>query len=116
MQEVKLFEFESSDVRTLIRSEDDVWFCLKDVCDILELGNVSQVRTRLKEDGVISNEVIDALGRTQQAIFINEKNLYRVIFQSRKPQATRFQDWVFDDVLPSIRKYIAYSPNLLCCT
>lgn len=115
MQEVKLFEFESSDVRTLIKSEDDVWFCLKDVCDILELGNVSQVRTRLKPEGVITNDTLTD-GGIQSMTFVNEKNLYRVIFQSRKPQATRFQDWVFDDVLPSIRKYIAYSPNLLCCT
>ena len=32
-----------------------------------------------------------------QFIFVNEPNLYRVIFQSRKPEAKEFQDWVFED-------------------
>lgn len=41
-------------------------------------------------------------------IFISEKNLYRVIMRSDKPQAEPFQDWVCGEVLPSIRKHGAY--------
>lgn len=41
-------------------------------------------------------------------IFINEKNLYKVIMRSDKPQAEPFQDWVCGEVLPSIRKHGAY--------
>ena len=47
-------------------------------------------------------------------IFINEPNLYRCIFQSRKAEAEQFQDWVFNEILPSIRKsggYIATQAN-----
>jgi anti-repressor protein len=42
-------------------------------------------------------------------IFVNEPNLYRVIFQSRKPVATKFQNWIFDDVIPAIRTTGSYS-------
>lgn len=82
---------------------------LTDVCKILGLNNVSQVKTRLKKDGVITNEVIDSLGRKQTANFIDESNLYRVIFQSRKKEAEKFTDWVVEEVLPSIRKHGIYA-------
>lgn len=36
--------------------------------------------------------------------FVTEPDLYRCIFQSRKPTARKFQDWVFNEVLPSLRK------------
>src|SRR5699024_2386904 len=55
-------------------------------------------------DGVVSTDVIDNLGRVQSATFINEPNLYKVTFQSRKAEAEQFQDWVYEEVLPQIRK------------
>lgn len=93
---------------TIIENEGEPKFLLKDVCAILEIGNPSQVKTRL-EDGVISNEVIqDRLGRNQNATFINEDGLYDVILDSRKPEAKRFRKWITSDVIPSIRKHGAY--------
>ncbi|HDJ2741175.1 TPA: hypothetical protein PP068_001534 [Salmonella bongori] len=44
------------------------------------------------------------MGREQEAAFVNEPNLYRVIFRSNKPETKQFQDWVFSEVLPTIRK------------
>lgn len=89
---------------TIIESGGEPKFLLKNVCSILEIGNPSQVKTRL-EDEVISNEVIqDRLGRNQQATFINEDGLYDVILDSRKPEAKRFRKWITSEVLPSIRK------------
>lgn len=64
----------------------------------------SRVKTRLKTDGVTTSKVIDRLGREQEAAFINEANLYKTIFQSRKDSSERFTDWVTSEVLPSIRK------------
>lgn len=98
---------EFGDIRTAVINNEP-YLMLNDVCRILELNNVSQVKVRLNKDGVITNEVIDNLGRKQQATFINEANLYKVIFQSRKPEAERFADWVTSEVLPSIRKHGAY--------
>lgn len=115
MDNIKIFENnEFGSVRTAIIDNEPV-FCLADVCKALDIGNISQLKTRLKKDGVITNEVIDALGRTQKATFINESNLYKTIFQSRKPSAERFTDWVTSEVLPSIRKnggYIAGQESL----
>lgn len=51
---------------------------------------------------------MDRLGRKNQAIFINESNLYKVIFQSRKAEAERFTEWITSEVIPSIRKNGGY--------
>ncbi len=111
MNELQIFNNEEfGSVRTITKDNEPM-FCLTDVCKALEINNVSQLKTRLKEDGVITNEVIDSLGRKQTATFINESNLYKVIFHSRKPSAERFTDWVTDEVIPSIRKNGGYIAN-----
>lgn len=109
MQTVKLFENpEFGKVRVVMDENNEPLFCLSDVCKVLDLGNVSQVKSRLNY-GVISNEIInDSLGREQQATFINEDALYDVIFDSRKPEAKQFRKWVVSEVLPSIRKTGGY--------
>lgn len=108
MKDIQIFKNnEFGEIRTVSKN-DEPYLMLTDVCRILELFNVSQVKSRLKEDGVITNEVIDSLGRKQQATFINESNFYKVVFQSRKPQAEKFTDWVTSKVLPAIRKHGAY--------
>lgn len=107
--EIKIFKSERfGEIRTAGTSEEPL-FCLADVCKVLELGNPSQVKTRL-DDGVISNEVItDTLGRQQEMTFVNEDGLYDVILDSRKPQAKAFRKWITSEVLPSIRKTGNYS-------
>ena len=107
MNDLKIFENNEFEIRTTTINNEP-YFALNDVCKILEINNPSQAKTRLNKDGVISNEVIDSLGRTQFANFINEANLYKLAFQSRKPQAERFTDWVTSEVLPAIRKHGAY--------
>lgn len=98
---------EFGEIRTALINNEP-YFNLKDVCNILEIKNVSDCKSRLKKDGVATTEVIDSLGRTQEANFIDESNLYKVIFQSRKKEAEAFTDWVTSEVLPSIRKHGAY--------
>ena len=95
-------------IRTVTKDNEPM-FCLVDVCKALGLEQVSRVKSRLKEDGVTNSKVIDRLGREQEATFINESNLYKVIFQSRKPSAERFTDWVTSEVLPSIRNTGSYA-------
>lgn len=108
MKGLKVFgNGEFGSVRTA-QVNNEAYLMLNDVCFILDLNNVSQVKTRLLKDGVITNEVIDTLGRKQQATFINESNFYKVVFQSRKSNAEKFTDWVASEVLPSIRKHGGY--------
>lgn len=84
------------------------WFCLADVCKALEIKNVGDCKTRLKNDGIVFTDVVDKAGRKAKMLYINEGNLYRTIFQSHKPNAERFTDWVTEAVLPSIRKNGGY--------
>lgn len=98
---------EFGQVRTL-EIDGMVYFSNTDVCGALEINNPSQALKRLRKDGVISNEVIDNLGRKQVMKFISESNLYKLIFQSKKKEAEKFTDWVTDEVLPTIRKHGSY--------
>lgn len=108
MKNIQIFKNnEFGAIRTKI-IKDEPYFCLPDVCGALEIKNISQLKTRLNKDGVIISEVIDSVGRKQNANFVNELNLYKVIFQSRKESAERFTDWVAGEVLPSIRKTGGY--------
>ena len=103
-----LFQFEGRKIRIQVINHEPM-FCLADVCKALDLDAPHKVKERLNPDGGNTIPVIDTLGRTQQAYFINEQNLYKTIFQSRKPEAEKFTDWVTSEVLPSIRKTGKYA-------
>lgn len=66
------------------------------------MQNPMNVKKRLDEKGVYRIYALTNGGK-QQLIFIDEPNLYRCIFRSDKKKAKEFQDWVFNEVLPSIR-------------
>lgn len=106
MNELQVFNFQENQVRTQNRN-NEIWFCLKDVCSILEIKNHKDVISRLNLKGV---DTIDTLtkGGLQKMNFINESNLYKVIFQSRKPQAEQFTEWVTSEVLPTLRRTGSY--------
>lgn len=104
-KEFEIFNYKNlGSVRTYIDEMGEPWFCLTDVCNILELTNVSRLRERLSEDGLTLSKVIDSMGRNQEVYFINEGNLYRAIGRSRKKEANNFMNWVFDEILPNLRK------------
>jgi len=95
---------------TIIDKENEPHFLLKNVCEILGIGNHRHVRTRL-DKGVVSNYPLKTAGGMQQATFVNEDGLYDVILDSRKPEARRFRKWITSEVLPSIRKTGGYELN-----
>lgn len=98
---------EFGEIRTITKDNEPM-FCLADVCKALELTQPSKVKERLNSKGV---NIIPTLtkGGEQKLLYINESNLYKTIFQSRKESAERFTDWVTGEVLPSIRKTGSYS-------
>ena len=85
--------------------EGEIWFMAADVCKILGIKNVTQAVSNIDEDFKHMFN-IGLAGRAP--IFVNEPGLYNLIFQSRKPEAKKFQRWVYREVLPSIRKYGFY--------
>ena len=112
MKNVEIFNSPMfGELRTSRNEKDEPLFCLKDVCDSLEL-RVNDVikRTGCHPDsigvGVVTGKKSDGTYSIQEfdMYFITEPDLYRVIFQSRKSSARKFQDWVFDEVLPALRK------------
>lgn len=109
MNELEIFTFNSNEVKTTLINNEP-YFNLKDICDILEIKNISDCKGRLNKKGVVTADTLTN-GGIQKSNFINESNLYKVIFQSRKPQAEAFTDWVTSEVLPSIRKHGAYATS-----
>lgn len=107
MNELKIFNSEEfGDIRT-VQLNNEPMFCLSDVCKALGLTQPSKVKERLNEKGVSSIPTLTA-GGEQKLLYINESNLYKAIFQSRKESAERFTDWVTSEVLPTIRKTGSY--------
>jgi hypothetical protein len=98
--------FRGRAVRAFVR-DGEPWFVAKDVCDALGIKNPSQTLENFPENErntLSSNEgIIDGPGNPNVNI-VNEPGLYRLIFQSRKPEAEAFKTWVFTEVLPDIRR------------
>lgn len=101
------FNFENHPVRVELKDGEPL-FCLTDVATILDIGNANPSRFNLSDDGIHKMYSVDSKGRKNEITFINEPNLYRVIFRSNKKEAVKFQNWVFNEVLPSIRKTGSY--------
>lgn len=110
MNEIQIFRnAEFGEVRTLTGANGEVLFCGADVAKALGYANSRKaLADHCKNDGVTNRYIIDSMGRQQEAKFINEGNLYRLITHSKLPSAERFESWVFDEVLPTIRKHGAY--------
>lgn len=107
------FSFQATAVRTFADANGQPWFNASDVCTILGYRNPWDATAKhCRENGLAKHEVIDSMGRTQEATFINEGNLYRLIVKSRKPEAEAFEQWLMEEVLPAIRKTGSYNtPN-----
>lgn len=110
--QLSTFNFHNSPVRTITDPKGEIWFCGTDVCNILCYQNSRKaLQDHCKEAGVTKRYTPTTSGN-QEITFINEPNLYRLIIKSRKPEAERFEAWVFEEVLPQIRKTGSYSQNV----
>lgn len=116
MNEIQIFNNpEFGTVRTL-EDNNKVLFCGVDIAKALGYSNPSKaLNDHCKGDLTNRYPIVDSLGRSQDAIFISESDLYRLVFGSKLPSAEKFTDWVTSEVLPSIRKnggYIAGQQEL----
>ncbi|MCW9716782.1 P22AR C-terminal domain-containing protein [Avibacterium sp. 21-594] len=105
----QLFNFNSSPVRVEV-FDNQPFFCLLDVCRIFQIQNSRRVQSQMLDpQGVRLAYTLAKDEKQRKTAFINEPNLYRIIFRSEKPIAKSFQNWVFEEVLPQIRKTGKYS-------
>lgn len=114
MNELQIFNSsEFGEIRTITK-DNEVLFCLGDLCRALEL-TAKGVKQRLSDEVISNYPIADSLGRTQNTLFVNEDGMYDTILESRKDNARKFRKWVTSEVLPSIRKnggYIAGQETL----
>lgn len=95
---------DSREVRILFENGEPL-FNANDVCAVLDHSNPRKAIDDLcDEDDVTRRDVIDSLGRTQEANFITEAGVYSLIFGSRKPEAKAFKRWVTHELLPQLRR------------
>jgi len=108
MNKVTHFDFKSSSVRIVLDCKGEPLFCFPDVCKALDIKNAHVSRFCLNEQG-IHFMYTPTNGGNQKLSFVSEENLYRIVFRSTKPEALNFQNWVFAEVLPTLRKIGEYS-------
>ena len=106
------FEFDDHAVRTVVADSGEVWFVGKDVAVVLGYADTVNALKQHCRGVVKRHPIVDSLGRQQETRIISEPDLFRLVVNSKLPTAERFERWVFEDVLPSIRKTGGYAmPN-----
>lgn len=114
MENLQIFKNEAFGQMRIVEENGKILVCGSDVAKALGYANPQKaIRDHCIKDGVTNRSVIDSLGREQKAKFINEGNVYRLITHSKLPEAEKFERWVFDDILPSIRKTGMYATDEL---
>jgi anti-repressor protein len=108
---MQLFIFTMSNIQTLTFNSKPIsfiiingkeYFLAKNVCEILELKNVSQALSRVQIGDIISNDTLTTSG-IQKMSYVDEFALYDLIMASKKPEAIEFKKWTYT-VLQEIRK------------
>lgn len=106
----EIFKFESdeerefNELRTIETKDGKIWFCANDVARMLGYKDMAKaVRTHCKPKGVAEMDT-PTNGGIQKTKFITEGNVYRLIIRSQLPTAEKFETWIFDEVIPSIRE------------
>ena len=112
---LQVFNCELGSVRVIVENGNPL-FMAYDLCQSLEYKNGKDTINRLFGDGVAKcYPIIDSLGREQNAKFLTESQMYKLIMRSNAKNAEAFQDWICGEVLPSLRKnggYIANQENM----
>lgn len=107
-QDITCFEFDSQVLRTVTAADGEILFCGKDAATILGYKDtVNALKAHCK--GVVKRHPLETPGGTQEFTFITEPDLYRLITHSKLPTAEKFERWVFEDILPAIRKTGIYA-------
>lgn len=106
MNELQIFNnSEFGEIRT-VREDDKVLFCGSDVAKALGYKRPNEaIAAHCK--GTVKRRTPTS-GGVQEMLFIPEGDIYRLAAKSELPSADRFESWIFDEVLPTIRKHGAY--------
>ena len=111
---IKLFENPLFKARVVMRCSEP-WFVAKDVASCIEHSNVSKMCELCRDkDKVVesasnfdSNDLLES--GNARITLISESGLYRILAKCNLPKCEPFESWVFDEVLPSIRKSVSHT-------
>lgn len=108
MTDIQIFSNpQFGEIRTAIGENGEPMFCLTDVAKALGYSRPADaVSTHCKGVSILPTPTN---GGVQQVKFGKEGDVYRLVMKSKLPEAGMFQDWVCDEVLPSIRKHGVYA-------
>lgn len=115
MLELNYLTYGKSKIHVIIDNNDKLWFNVKDT--LLALGYTdyrstitNTIKPSIKNSHLLEkrNLNIDSFEGQPRSLYISESGLYRLMIKSTKKSASNFTDWIFDDVLPKIRKYGKY--------
>ena len=117
---LQLFADKGFKIRVIMRCSEP-WFVAKDVADCIEHSNVTKMcelcrdkdKVVVRPSDLTSNDLVDVKNR--EYTLISESGLYRILAKCNLPKCEPFESWVFDEVLPSIRKtgsYVVTKPEM----
>ena len=106
-KQIQALDFNGSRMRMHVVSGKP-WFCASDVCTVLGYANGRDALAKHCRDGGVAKRDTPTSSGVQSMTYIDEGNLYRLTLRSRKEEAKRFEAWVCDEVLPTIRKTGSY--------
>lgn len=108
MNELKIFENPKFGNIRIITEDNKTLFCGSDVAKALGYKRPNDAITAHCR-GTVKRRITDSIGREQEMNFIPEGDIYRLAAKSELPGADEFESWIFDEVLPSIRKTGGYN-------
>ena len=106
--DIQVFKNEQFGALRTYDEDGQILFCGKDVAASLGYKDTTNAMKRHCRGVAKRHPIQDSLGRTQEAVFITEPDLYRLITHSKLPTAEKFERWVFEEVLPAIRRTGGY--------
>lgn len=109
---IQIFKNEQfGQVRIAMGDNGEPLFCAKDVATALGYIDTSDaIKRHCKSGKKVFHPHSNGIGGVN-VIYVSEKDVYRLIMRSNLPYAEKFQDWVCDEILPSIRKHGVYMSN-----
>ncbi len=109
MSTITPFDFESNKIRTVVDKDKSIWFVAKDIAVVLGYKNSNEAINDHCMGAAKRYPISDSLGRTQKVRIIAEPDVYRLLVKSKLPSAQKFERWIFEEVLPTLRKTGSYS-------
>lgn len=113
--QISTYDFHNSNIRIITSENNEILFCLADVCAVLQLANPNHAVNSIKEEFSIPTLNVGVVTRPDgsriEVNFITEPQLYFVMMRSRAKVAREFRQWICNEVLPSIRKNGSFNLN-----